>query len=121
MKKLTFWRRVNVPLAALMALLLMGVGLAWWMQAQRAASRHRNDQLEKYAMAVRWKLVQLSDSLRAELLDPKNTTNKTVDSEAMADLNNILKDIENRYVEKPNTDELMNSLREIRKFGSERL
>ena len=95
---------MNLPLAALLSLLLMGVGLAWWVQAERSESRHRNDQLDKDAMKVRWKLAQLSDSLRAALLDPKNANNKSVDIDTMNELNDILKDIENRYQDQPNNE-----------------
>jgi methyl-accepting chemotaxis protein WspA len=121
MKKLPIWRRLNLPLAALLTLLLMGVGLAWWVQSERSESRHRNDQLDNDAMKVRWKLAQMSDSLRAALLDPKNAAEKTGSLDAMSELNDILKNIESRYLDQPNNDDLMNSLRRIRKFGSERL
>jgi methyl-accepting chemotaxis protein WspA len=121
MKKLSLWQRFNFPLAAFVGLLLIAVGLAWWVQAQRSASRHRNDLLEKDAMDVRWKLAQLSDFLRAALLDPKNATNQPANTDAQKDLEHILTDIQDRYVDQPNTDDLMNSLRRIRRFGAERL
>jgi methyl-accepting chemotaxis protein WspA len=120
MKKLTFWRRLNLPSALLLVLLLMGVGLAWWVQAERSGSRHRNDLLDDDAMRVRWKLAQISDSLRAVLLDPKNAEDKNVGREAMDDLEKILKEIEKRY-EDQNNPELMDSIRRIREFGSRRL
>ena len=106
---------------ALLTLLLMGVGLAWWIQAQRFESRARVDELKLDAMTVRYDLVRLSDSLRAALLDPKNPASKTQDIAAMGDLDLVLKDIEKRYEEVGNAEELMNSMRAIRKFGSERL
>lgn len=120
-KNLTLWRRLNFPLVALLSLLLMGVGLAWWVQSEISESRHRNDVLDRDAMKVRYDLVRLSDSLRAALLDPKNDESKKPDTDAMNDLDHVLKDIETRYEDVPNAGDLMNSMRAIRKFGSERL
>src|ERR1700722_4501890 len=121
MKKLPFSRRFNLPLVALLTLLLMGVGLAWWIQSQRAESRSRIDELKLDAKTVQYDLVRLSDSLRAALLDPKNHDSKLPDADAMNDLDRVLKDIEKRYEDVGNAGDLMNSMRDIRKFGSDRL
>jgi len=121
MKKLTFWRRFNLPLAALLALLLLGVGLAWWMQAERSASQHRKDQLKQDATRVELKLTQLSDSLRAGLLDARSATNRNSGTDFRRELDGMLKDIQSRYENQEGAGDLMNSLRGIRRFGQDRL
>lgn len=121
LKTLSIWRRLNLPLMALLTLLLMGVGLAWWVQAQRSEWRHRSDLLTNDVTEVQLQLAKITYSIQAGLLDPKNEAAKNLGADAMRSLDQNLKGIQQRYQNQNNTDDLLESLRRIREFGSKRL
>jgi hypothetical protein len=54
------------------------VGLAWWVEHNRAASRARCDLLNIHAAKVQLSPLQMSDSIRGQLIDP-NSENETHD------------------------------------------
>ncbi|MDB6067065.1 MAG: chemotaxis sensory transducer [Pedosphaera sp.] len=116
MNKLTLSRRLNIPLAFLISLLILGAGLAWWVERTRSEVNHRSDELATDAAKVRLRLLQLGDSLRGVLLDPKADQDKRLGVETLSELNTLLDHIESRNRENEN---LRASLRNVRQFASQ--
>jgi methyl-accepting chemotaxis protein WspA len=97
MIKLTIWRRLNTPLAFLTLLLLIGAALAWWVEKSRLQADRRSDDLIASTAVVRLELVQLSDSLRGLLLDPKSDADRKSNAMAEKDLGAVLTEMERKY------------------------
>ena len=116
MIKMTLWRRLNIPLTLLISLLILGAGLAWWVERTRSEVNHRSDELATDAAKVRLKLLQLGDSLRGVLLDPKADQDKRLGVETLTELNTLLDHIESHNKENEN---LKTSLRNVRQFASQ--
>ena len=64
MKTMTIWQRLHTALAALIALLLIGVSIAWWVENTRAKTQSRSDPLMKAGDRIRRNTVPLGDCLR---------------------------------------------------------
>lgn len=114
MKKMTIWRRLNASLAILILLLLAGAGLAWWVQKALSDSNLRNEELDKDAARVRWKLMQISYAQRGLLLDPKSDSDKKVTLDTTKDLIILLDSIQSKY---DKSEKLINSAKSIRDFA----
>lgn len=72
MKNLTIGQRMNTTMAALVLLLLVGVGMALWAERIRAHSVQRADDLFKAKDRVYFDLVAMSDAFRGLLIWPRN-------------------------------------------------
>ena len=95
--KLTIWRRLNPPLAFLIVLLVLGAALAWWVKDFKLNNAQQNEQLTDAAASVRLKLVEMSDSLRGLLLDPKNDQESKISAQTHTDLTNELEVIKKDF------------------------
>ena len=114
MKKMSFWQRLKTSLAVLILLLIIGAGLAWWVEKTRSTIDHRSDQLENDAANVRLKLVEMGDALRGLLLDPKNEPDRKIGADAEKELEHILDALQSRYAD---NERLLSSIRNIREFA----
>ena len=114
MKRLTIWRRLNVSLAILIGLLLVGAALAWWVENERSGSTVRNDQLDTEAAKVLWKLEKLSYVQMRLLLNPSSEADKKIGEDTGRELAGTLNDIQTKYGEH---EGLRNALRPIRDFA----
>ena len=64
MKTMTIWQRLHTTLVALIVLLLIGVGVAWWVENTRSKTQARSDQLMNAGDRLRRAIVHLGDCLR---------------------------------------------------------
>ena len=72
MKTMTIWQRLHTTLAAVIVLLLIGVGVAWWVENTRSKTQLRSDQLVNASDLIRRDIVHLEDCLRwRSPADPK--------------------------------------------------
>src|SRR5262249_8088739 len=97
MKKMSFWQRLKTSLAVLILLLIIGAGLAWWVEKTRSSIDHRSDQLQNDAANVRLKLVEMGDAFRGALLDPKNLQDRKVGTDSEKELERILESLRSKY------------------------
>ncbi len=116
MTRLTIWRRLNPPLALLILLLILGAGLAWYVEDYRFHTRERTDWLSGHAAEVRLKLTQMNDALRGLLLDPKNKQDRDLYDDARKRLKDLLNDLTDTRTAYADNSDLMKSLRPISTF-----
>ncbi len=114
MKKMSFWQRIKTSLAIPILLLIIGAGLAWWVEKTRSSIDHRSDQLQNDAANVRLKLVEMDYALRGLLLDPKNEPDKKLGTDAEKVLEHVLDALQSRYGD---NERLLSSIRNIREFA----
>lgn len=114
MKKMSFWQRLKTSLAVLILLLIIGAGLAWWVEKTRSTIDHRSDQLENDAANVRLKLVEMGNALRGLLLDPKNEPDRKLGTDSEKELERILDSMQSRYAD---NERLLNSIKNVREFA----
>jgi methyl-accepting chemotaxis protein WspA len=80
MKTMTIWQRLHTTLAALIVLLLIGVGVAWWVENTRSKTQARNDQLMHVGDRLRRDILHLGDCLRWRTQpDPDQEQKKRMD------------------------------------------
>lgn len=114
MKKMSFWQRLKTSLAVLILLLIIGAGLAWWVEKTRSTIDHRSDLLENDAAKVHLKLLEMGDALRGLLLDPKNEQDRKISADAEKELEHVLDALQSRYGDNEN---LLNSIKHVREFA----
>ncbi|MDB6016798.1 MAG: chemotaxis sensory transducer [Pedosphaera sp.] len=115
MNKMTIWRRLNTSLAILIVLLLVGAGLAWWVEHARSLANHSGDELISDAARVRLQLAQMNDALRGLLLDPRNELEIKRSEDAQRELNTVLGQMQSSFT---NYVGLMASLDRIGDYAS---
>jgi len=93
MKRFTIGQHLRTSSAALIVLLLIGVGLALWVEKSRSSATHLSDQRTAAADRIRYNLLQVSDAIRGLLLDPKNELDRkrlaSADKDSFAALESI--------------------------------
>ncbi len=72
MKQLTIWQRLNTALILLIVLLLVGVGLALWVEETRWTATQRTEDLGHSIERIQYYVATSTAALRGLLLDPKN-------------------------------------------------
>lgn len=115
MNKTSIWRRLNAALTALVFLLIVGIGLAWWVEANHAASDQRKLQLNRHQAQISFGLMELSDGLGGTLMFPDNAEEVR---KAKADLAKALDTLETEF---SNRLELSATVRRLREFSLGRL
>ncbi|EEF58577.1 methyl-accepting chemotaxis protein [Pedosphaera parvula] len=118
MRQTTIWRRLNASLAILIFLLVLGAGLAWWVEHNRAVARARSDLLNNQAIKVQLSLVQMSDAMKGLLIDPNNDDEKRAFVLAEKSLTAPLRVIQKNFGD---YDALANTIGNIREFVSKPL
>ena len=118
MKTMTTWRRLNVAFWLLVVLLLVGVGLAFWVANARTNADRRSAQLAAARATIAYKVVLISDTVRGLLLDPKDTLEKRHKREAENDLAAQLNFIQTEFPDQP---ALLRSVSNLRDFTSRTL
>lgn len=111
---MSFWQRLRTSLAVLILLLIIGSGLAWWVERTSSIIDHRSDQLENEAANVRLKLVEMGDALRGLLLDPKNLPDRKLGADAERELEHNLDALRSRYND---NERLLKSIKSVREFA----
>ena len=76
MNKTTVSRRLNTSQLVLIVVVLVGVGLAFWVERTRSDAQNRSDRLSGGAKSVRLDLALMSSSLRGLLFEPKSEGEK---------------------------------------------
>lgn len=64
MKNMTIWQRLNTFFVILFVLLLIGVGVAWWVENNRANTQQRIDQLDNWSEQLRRNITHMGDLVR---------------------------------------------------------
>ena len=118
MKKMIIWRRLNTALALLIFLLVVGAGLAWWVEHNRSISFQRSNLLTSETGKVRLQLAQMSDAFRGQVLDPKNEVERKRGADAEKELGVVLDTLQSQFGKYPG---LAASIRSIRDFVSKTL
>ena len=86
MKSMTIGQRMNTTMAALVLLLLLGVGMALWAERIRTHSAQRADELLHARDRVYFDLAEMSDSFRGLLIWPRNDKEARHHRDVKADL-----------------------------------
>jgi methyl-accepting chemotaxis protein WspA len=110
MKKLTIWQRLNTALAFLILLLLIGVGLAFWIEKSRSSAELTKVQLTSDKDRLLMNIVIMSDGLRGLMLDPANEIEKRRRQGAEGDMSPALDSLMTRR------PELSTAVRKVRDF-----
>ena len=76
MKKSSIGQHLQTSSAALILLLLIGVGVVFWVEKSRSSATLLAVQRSAAADRIRHDLLQTSDALRGLLLSPKNETER---------------------------------------------
>ncbi len=113
----SIWKRLTVTLAISIASLLLASGLAWWIERTRSDGQQLSDQLNLELNRIRYDATQISDMLRALLLDPQGPREpeerKRV-AAALGDLKDALDYLEKKYAKDPRVARPIKSLQEFR-------
>ena len=115
MNRMIVSRRLNTSVAILTFLLVVGAGLAWWVEYQRSVSVHRSDLLTGEAGMVRLQLAQMSDAMRGMLLDPKNEVERKRGTDAEKELAAVLENMASDFRQYPG---LLVAVRNVREFAT---
>ncbi|HTL56680.1 MAG TPA: hypothetical protein VL361_13430 [Candidatus Limnocylindrales bacterium] len=113
MKLATIRQRLNTILVLLTMLLLVGVGLALWIQKARSSATQLADQLTGARDGIYYDVLSLSETLRALTLDPKSELEKKHQHDAATDLKSRLDFIRNNFSGFP---ELLGTVNELEGF-----
>src|SRR5215813_11513783 len=70
MKNMTIWQRLNTALFVLILLLVIGAGLALWIEHATTLAVQRSEELEAKKERIHFDVTQMSDVVRGLLLDP---------------------------------------------------
>jgi len=101
MKNMTLWQRLHTIFAVLIVLLLVGVGIAWWVQDTRYQTQSRSDQLRNAGDRIRRSVTHLGDCLRWGIqADAKSEEEKRVE-ELRAEVFSSIAFIQANYLEHP--------------------
>ena len=114
MNPTTVSRRLNTAQVVLIVLLLVGVGLMFWVERTRSDAQARSDRLEHRAEHVRLDLTLMSNSLRGLLLDPKSEGEQKRRRDAESDLTAT---IDQMQVEFSTWQEIVVKLKNLRDFA----
>ena len=113
MKLATIRQRLNTILVLLTMLLLVGVGLALWIQKARSSTTQLADQLTGARDGIYYDVLSLSETLRVLTLDPKSELEKKHQHDAATDLKSRLDFIRNNFSGFP---ELLGTVNELEGF-----
>jgi methyl-accepting chemotaxis protein WspA len=110
---MTIWQRLNTAILLLILLLIIGVGLALWVEKNRAWAAHRSDHLSSVKEHLDLELTIGSDAVRGILLNGRveNEIKRQRDAE-----NDTLGSIERLQGEFPGQTGLNGSLKNLRDF-----
>jgi len=118
MNKTATWQRLNTALALLILLLIIGVGLALWVEKSHSTSELRKVQLDHAKARLYLDMVQMSDGLRGLLLGTKNVDPQKQLEDARSDLSSTIYLIQPSF---PEQSQLNVRLRNLLDFSLERL
>jgi methyl-accepting chemotaxis protein WspA len=113
MKQMTIWQRLNTALLLLVLLLLVGVGLAVWMEKANSSAIHLSDDLSGSRDRIYKDVTIIEDALRGLLLDPGNDPDQKRRKEAEADLATNLDSVQSMFADFP---ELVSAVKAVRDF-----
>lgn len=111
-RNMSFGRRLNTALLALVLLLLVGVGLVLWMQDSKFSADHRGDQLSDVKDRLLRAAVVSSEAVRGLSLDPKDSELRNNKKNADAELT----DLDRKESLLPNNAKLRRAFDELRSF-----
>lgn len=114
MIRFTLWQRLHTALLILILLLLIGVGLAFWVEEIRSLSVQRRDQLAAAVIQLYLDTTQMSDATRGVLLNPDNDLDRRRRADAERNFLNTIQGLQIAY---SHHLELVNSLQRLRDFG----
>ena len=114
MNKTTVSRRLNNAQLVLIALLLVGAGLTFWVERARSDAQDRAQRLANGAERVRLDLTLMNNSLRGLLLDPKSEGEGKQRRDAESDLTTTLDQMQLEFQSRP---ELVVKLKNLRDFA----
>ena len=70
--KTSRWQALSISQVSLILLLLLGVGLPFWMESAGSRAELRSERLNHEVDRVRFFVHRMNECLRGVLLDPKN-------------------------------------------------
>jgi methyl-accepting chemotaxis protein WspA len=114
----TLWQRLNVAILLVIILVLGAFGLTLWVTEVRSAALVRSELLSSARDRIAYDVVQVSDSVRGLLLDPKDEAEKGRKREAEAELTASLASIQAAF---PTRAGLSNAVEHLRTFASRTL
>jgi methyl-accepting chemotaxis protein WspA len=115
MKKMTIWQRLNTVLVVLILFLLVGVGLALWVEETRLRATERNEQLTTDKNRIYLDVLLVSDAVRALIVTPTDKTEKDRRKAAEDSMASSLGDIQKNFADYP---ELLDATRKVSDFCS---
>jgi methyl-accepting chemotaxis protein WspA len=115
MKQMTIWQRLNTALAVLILLLMVGVGLALWVEKTAATAARRSDALNDKKNLIHFDLILMSDALRGMLVDPTSEVETKRREAAVHDLTESLDVIRTTHTDR---SDLVRSVRNLRDFST---
>jgi methyl-accepting chemotaxis protein WspA len=93
--KTSRWQALSISQVALILLLLLGVGLTFWMESAQSWADMRAERLNHDVDRLRLQLHRMNESLRGALLDPGSETERrqrdTAEADTLALLETLLK------------------------------
>lgn len=84
--KMSIWKRLNTAQLIFIALLVIGVIIAVWMERASSSSTQRSDQFADRVDRIRDDITVMNDALRGLLLDPQNEAENKRREDAAKDL-----------------------------------
>src|SRR6266436_521668 len=97
MKQMSIWQRLNTALFLLVLLLMIGCGLALYIEVAVAKAERRAQELANKKDRISLDLLLMSDSIRGLLLDPRNEADKKHRPETEKDLKTSFEFIKAAY------------------------
>lgn len=119
MKSMTIWQRLNTALLVLVVLLMVGAGLALWMEHVSSKAEFNAVFLDGRNDRIHFDIIQLSDALRGVLLNPGEAELEAKRRDHVdSDLTVHVSDVSARF---PNNKELLRALNNLRDFATHTL
>jgi methyl-accepting chemotaxis protein WspA len=113
MKNMSIWQRLNTALFLLVLLLMIGCGLALYIEVAVTKTERRAQELANKKDRISLDLFVMSDSIRGLLLDPKSEADRKHRPETERDLKTSFDFIKDAYKDRPG---LLSSVENLSSF-----
>ena len=119
MKNMTIWQRLNTALLLLVVLLMIGAGLALWVEQVSSKAENNAIFLDSRNDRIHLDIIQMSDALRGFLLSPSDDDYEVKRREhAEVDLSLHINDLATKFSDRK---DLIRALNNLRDFATKKL
>jgi methyl-accepting chemotaxis protein len=112
----SIWKRLTSLFALALVFIMLVFGFAWWSERLRFEGQRVNDLLSRENARIRFDMIQITDALRALLLDPKGPREQAERYRVTTAVGDLRSAIENLQREFPDEPRIARPLRKLTDF-----